>query len=150
MSKLALWMDKQSRAARTVPQALALLRSMPGGSNIGVPLRYGNKDDYESTISTRELNAKIDAAPIKSVPVSGLVAIQHTVNADRVAQHLEDFGLHGKGARHSVHGGVIDVPIVVQKNGTKYLHDGHHRTTAEILLGGRRIRARYVDLDNAA
>jgi hypothetical protein len=150
--KLALWMDAKARAARTVPQALALLNSIPGGPNIQVPLRYDGelKAKIDAAYPTGILNALIDKAPIRSVPIDSLVTVtQHTVNRDRVAQHLKNFGLVGKGQRHEDHGGIVDVPIVIAFQGQHALWDGNHRTMAETLLGGRRIKARYVDLPAA-
>jgi hypothetical protein len=148
--KLAVWMDAKSRAARTVPQALSLLRAMPGGPNIQIPFRCDPslKVKIHEAISNEDLNRLIDAAPIKVIPLSTIVGVtQHTVNAARVAQHLLDFGLVGKGETHPEHGGIVDVPIVIRFEDQNCCWDGHHRSTAEALLGGRRIKARYIDLD---
>lgn len=141
------WLDRTSRATRSPQQALALLRSWPGGPNVATPLRFVDRKVYEDRIGNRELNALIDAAPVEQVPVASLVAIQHTINAERVAQYVQKINLRRRGTRDPRHGGLIDLPIVVRIGGTNYLHDGHHRVTADKLLGARLVTVRYVDLD---
>jgi hypothetical protein len=134
------------------------LRSWPGGPNVATPLRFVDRKAYEALIGNRELNALIEAAPILQVPVASLVAIQHTINAERVAQYIQKLNLRRRGMRDPVHGGLIDLPIVVHLGdaigysggvvgGTNYLHDGHHRVCAAKLLGARLETVRYVDLD---
>lgn len=128
--------------------ALSLLSAIPGaGAAIPVQLRFIDRAGYQAVIGNREMNARIDAAPIRSVPVASLVAIQHTVNRARVAEYIENPKLVRKGTKHDEHGGVVDLPIVVRCKGTNYLFDGHHRLTAQQMRGAREIKARYVDLD---
>jgi hypothetical protein len=141
------WLDRTSRASRTPEQALALLRSWPGGPNVATPLRFVDRKAYEELVGNRELNALIESAPVIQVPVASLVAIQHTINAERVAQYIQKTNLRRRGMRDPKHGGLVDLPIVVRLGGTSYLHDGHHRLCAAKLLGARLETVRYVDLD---
>jgi hypothetical protein len=141
------WLDRTSREQRTPEQALSLLRAWPGGPNVATPLRFVDRKAYEDLIGNRELNALIEAAPVRQVPVASLTAIQHTVNAQRVAQYIQNPALRRRGTRDPVHGGLIDLPIVVHLGGTSYLHDGHHHVTAYKLLGAKLVTVRYVDLD---
>lgn len=143
------WLDRISRTSRTPEQALSLLRSWPGGPNVATPMRFIDREAYESLMGNRELNALIDAAPTVMVPLANLVAIQHTVNAERVAQYIQNPKLRRRGLRDPVHGGLIDLPIVIRLNGISYIHDGHHRTVASKLLGANYELVRFVDLDAA-
>jgi hypothetical protein len=146
-SGTARWLDRQSRESRSPESALSLLRAWPGGPNPATPFRFIDRKAYEDLIGNRELNALIEAAPVVDVPIVSLVAIQHTINAVRVAQYLEKPNMRRRGMRDPVHGGPIDLPICIHLGGVNYLHDGHHRLTADKLLGARLARCRYVDLD---
>jgi hypothetical protein len=141
------WVDRTSRATRTPEQALSLLRSWPGGPNVATPMRFIDRKAYEDLVGNRELNGLIDAAPTVQVPIAPLVAIQHTINASRVAEYIRTPKLRRRGLRDPYHGGLIDLPIVIQLRGTRYIHDGHHRTVASKLLGARLETVRFVDLD---
>ena len=146
MARLGKWVNEGS--ARSPEQALALLHAMPGaGATLPVPLRYISREGYQEVIGHREMNARIDQAPIQSVPIASLVAIQHTVDRKRVEHYIENGGKVRAGTKHADHGGVVDTPIVVRCKGTNYAFDGHHRVVAAKLRGMRTIRARYVDLD---
>ncbi len=141
------WVDRASRAQRSPEQALSLLRAWPGGPNVANPMRFVDRDAYQKLIGNRELNALIEAAPIVPMPIANLTAIQHTINLERVAQYIQKPNMRRRGLRDPEHGGLIDLPIVVHVGGMSYLHDGHHRVTAEKLLGARLETVRYVDLD---
>lgn len=128
--------------------AIELLHAKPApGGQVQVPLRFVSREGYQQAIGNQEINDRIDAAPIKEVPLDSLVAIQHTVNVKRVEEYIRNPKLVRKGTLHSEHGGVVDKPIVVKCKGTNYLFDGHHRTSAQKFLGARSVRARFVDLD---
>lgn len=143
---LARWASTHKRA-RSPAQARALLEAMPGGPNVAVPLRFIDRKAYEATIGTRDLNALIDAAPVRDVRVDSLVGIQHTIKKARVLEYIDRPNLRRAGTRDPRHGGLVDLPIVVRKGGISYLHDGHHRTTAAKLLGEPAIKVRFVNLD---
>ena len=42
------------------------------------------------------------------------------------------------------------LPLVVKSNGIRYIQDGHHRLTQELLKGNKSARVRYIDLDEKA
>lgn len=81
------------------------------------------------------------------IRLDAIRGIQRTVNRERLTQHMKDPALVPKGARAPGHGGLIDLPIIVKKGGTFWLHDGHHRATAAYLRGDKDLRVRLVDLD---
>jgi len=144
-------------AEGSLPEALARLRELPRaehGLRPPPPLVVGSKDAYHAACVRAgypgHLAPEIKAAPIVAVDVRGLHTIQRSVKEDRVAQYLRDPGLTPKNAVSEKHGGPVGYPIVVQAGGVRYLHDGHHRTVAEVLRGGTQIRARFVDLDAGA
>lgn len=131
---------------RAKPQASVLLR--PSGRHEGAaehPFPVADRAAYKESVglSNGELNARIREAPIASVPLAGLVAIQHTVQPARVQEYVDD-PLRIPSQRGPV---PTDVPIVVKTAGVKYIHDGHHRSTARKLSGDTSMAARYVDLD---
>jgi hypothetical protein len=113
-----------------------------------VPFPYADKEEYKKDFSNSEINQAIDSAPKRSIPIAGLHAIQHSVKADRVQEYIDHPNIVPEGQRHPVHRGVVDVPIIIQYKGKRYIHDGHHRTTGEMLLGKKDILARFVDLDS--
>lgn len=127
--------------------ALALLRATPGGPFIAFPYRFVDRRVYEPKFAVHHLNAAIDAAPVKDVPLASLHGIQHTVARARVAQYIENPKLARRGTRDKLHGGLVDLPIVVRFEGVNYVHDGHHRATAEFYSGGKLLECRFVDLD---
>lgn len=144
---LAKWVDRRGRATRSAEAALALLRATPGGPLIAFPYRFVDRRVYEPKFETRDLNAAIDAAPVASVPLASLHGIQHTVARARVEQYVRNPRLQRRGTRSPDHGGLVDLPIVVRYRGVNYVHDGHHRATADFYRGGRLLECRFVDLD---
>ena len=131
---------------RATPQASVLLA--PSERHEGAaehPFPVADRAGYKAAVglSNGELNERIRQAPVVSIPVAGLVAIQHTVRPERVQQYLDD------PMRVPAPGGPVptDVPIVVKVDGVKHIHDGHHRSASHVLRGDANMRARYVDLD---
>jgi hypothetical protein len=146
MKGLGRWVDAQT--ARSPAEALALLRAMPGGPFIGVPLRrFVDRENIHRRIGNADLNRLLDEAPIRAVDVSTLVGIQHTVERSRVEQYLTDPAKTRKLGDKAPGGWLVDIPMVIHSEGTNFLWDGHHRATATMLLGAKLLRARYVDLD---
>lgn len=146
--KLAGWVD--SAASRTAEQAIALLRAIPGGPRIQIPIRCVGSppSPVQRDFPNEVINRGIDRAPIRRVAIASLVsAQQHTVARNRVESYIKKPDLIPKNAHHKVHGGPIDLPIVIRYQQLNWLYDGHHRTMAAVLLGERTIRCRYVDLD---
>jgi hypothetical protein len=112
-----------------------------------VPFPYADKSAYKNDFTNSEINQAIESAPKKAVPIAGLHAIQHSVKAEKVKEYIDHPNAIPEGQRHPTHRGVIDTPIIINYKGKRYIHDGHHRTVGEMLLGKKDIMARYVDLD---
>lgn len=130
-------------AASWVRGALARIPKIKPGI-IESPLRWANKSAYESRHSNKEINAGIKAAPIESVPINQLTGIQPGVVKVRVEEFIENPDAVPPGTKHERAGTPVDLPVVIEDNGKKYLHDGHHRTAASVIRGLTRIRARVV------
>lgn len=112
---------------------------------LSVPFPSVDHDTYKAGLglSDKELNARIREAPIEEVPIARLTAIQRTVNDEQLQKYLDD-------PEHAPEeDGIVprDLPIVVRKAGTFYIHDGHHRAASDLVRGGSALRARFVDLD---
>jgi hypothetical protein len=107
-----------------------------------------DRDAYLASIAwAGSIAARTHRAPIAVVRMDQLVAIQGTINRERLGQHIADPHLHPEGAKASGHGGLIDRPIVVKVDGQFFIHDGHHRLTARHLRGFDTAKVRLVDLD---
>lgn len=113
-----------------------------------VPFPFADKSAYKAKFSNQEINQAIASAPKKRVSLTGLHAIQHSVREERVADYIDHPDEIPEGQRHPEHRGPIDVPVVIQYDGERYIHDGHHRSTAAKLSGEKDIVARFVDLDS--
>jgi hypothetical protein len=115
------------------------------GKGKAVPFPYRDKGAYKASHTNKEINAAIKGASVEQVPLAGLHAIQHSVRADQVAWCIR----HPRGVRGGArgpHGGPVDLPIVVEFEGVRYIHDGHHRLVALRLEGVRSARVRLVRL----
>jgi len=140
-SPLSSWARTKAK-----PQASVLLR--PSDRHEGAvehPFPVADRAAYKAAVGmgNGELNARIREAPVASVPLQGLVAIQHTVQPARVQEYIDD-PLRIPTRRGPV---PTDVPIVVKAAGVTYIHDGHHRITSSLLRGDANMKARFVDLD---
>lgn len=126
------------------------LRELEPGDRFGTakhPFRMVERDAYLSEIRGAGVARRSVTAPIALVKLTDLVAIQGTINPERVGHHLEDPRLYQPGARAPGHGLLVDRPVVVRKGGVLYIHDGHHRLTAAHLRGATTAKVRFVDLD---
>jgi len=117
------------------------------GKGKAVPFPYLDRSTYKEHFTNRQINQAIEDAPIESVSLDRLHAIQHSVQADKVKRYIADPDSVPKGARDPRHQGPVDVPIVVEYEKKVFIHDGHHRTTAAKLMGKKTVKARFVDLD---
>lgn len=125
-------------------------RRLEAGERAGtlrVPFPDVAHADYLAMVRGRGIARLVDDAPVERVPLASLTAIQRSVNAERLEQHLDDPDLVPAGARKHGSGMLKDAPVVVRLGGKSYLHDGHHRATAALLRGETHVRARVVDLD---
>jgi hypothetical protein len=102
---------------------------------------------YLSQIKGTNIAAKSLQAPIALVRLDQLQAIQNTINRERLGQHLANPKMNAEGTRAPGHGMLIDRPVVVKVGGTFYIHDGHHRLTAQALRGLSTAKVRLIDLD---
>lgn len=102
---------------------------------------------YLAAIQGQNIAAKSLHAPIALVNLDQLVGIQGTINRERLGQHLANPKMNPEGARASGHGMLIDRPVVVKTGGVFYIHDGHHRLTAQALRGLSTAKVRLIDLD---
>jgi hypothetical protein len=113
-----------------------------------VPFPYKDaKQTYLKDFSNKEINAAIEAAPIRRISLKGLHAIQHSVTVDRLEDYIAHPDIVPPGQRHPEHRGKVDVPIVVQYKRVRYVHDGHHRLTAKLLTGETHDDVRFANLD---
>lgn len=142
---LAAW----ARAADTgVSRALVKVDLLPQsetGHGLAVPFPFLDRSAIKGRHSNREINAAITAAPKVSVPLDGLHAIQHSVKRAKLVDHLSrpsEPGTLNPETRTPV-----DLPIVIQQDGVRYIWDGHHRATVAKLRGLQSVRARLVDFD---
>lgn len=103
-----------------------------------VPLPFRSRDAaYKSAVEPETLVEAIKGSVYREIPVDQLVSTQHRVNDARVVQFAA-----GRPAPKPKH-----TPIVVQRHGRYYIHNGHHRATAARLSGEKTIRARLATLD---
>lgn len=89
---------------------------------------------------------EIEQAKVERVPFKGLLATQHTVRRDGVRNFVDNPGIVRNGQRN-LSGVLEDKPVVMRVGGTNYLHDGHHRAAAKIMLGYPDMMARVVELE---
>ena len=125
---------------------------LPPGTSAGtsqLPFQVIDREEYLASIKEHGSIAKrTHGAPTALVNLADLHAIQSSVNNERLGAHLEQpAGLVAPGARAAGHGGLVDKPVVVKKNGALFIHDGHHRLTAAHLRGQETAKVRLVDLD---
>lgn len=122
------------------------------GKGLAVPFPYVGRETFKRAFSVGEINAAIDSAPKEVVALGDLHAIQHSVREERLRAYIEHRyqELIPEGQRHYGHGGVVDTPIVVKRGGRLTIWDGHHRLTAEWLLGEAEAEVRLADLDGLA
>ena len=86
------------------------------------------------------------AAEEGTVRLRDLVATQRTVNVGKLRTFIGRPDIVPEGKQGAI-GQKVDLPIVVKYGGESYVHDGHHRLTAQKLRGKDTARAYVVDLD---
>lgn len=133
----------------TAEDRLAQLESGDAAGSAKHPFRMIDREAYLAVVKGAGIARRSLEAPVALVNLDDLVAIQGTINAERVGHHLSDPALYQPGARAPGHGMLVDRPVVVRKNGMLFIHDGHHRLTARFLRGASTAKVRLVDLDTA-
>lgn len=144
---LAKWVRAHDPDKDTAKKRLEKMPMAKTAHGSRVPFPYADKAAYKDKFSNQEINHAIQSAPTRKVPLSKLHAIQHSVKPDRVKEYIDHPDAVPEGQKHPTARTPTDLPIVVHSGGADYIHDGHHRATAELLMGARSIEARYVDLD---
>lgn len=145
---LAAWVHARHPSTAKASKRVQKLPESETKRGKAVPFPYKDaKKTYLADFDGKEINRAIEGASVRRVPLAGLHAIQHSVNADRVQDYIDHPDIIPKGARHPRHRGKIDHPIVVEYQGTRYIHDGHHRLTARKLAGAKDADVRFVNLD---
>lgn len=138
---------KKRVSIKDAEKVLAHAPPSPTGHGALAPFPYADREEYKSKHSNEAINAAIKAAPVVSIPLKGLHAIQHSVKPEQVDRYLHDPTLKYLGEKHPKARTPIDHPIVIQSGGKRYIHDGHHRATSALLRGDREFEARFVNLD---
>lgn len=136
-----------SRGAPTADERLADLQPGEVDGTVVPPFRSISRDAYLAAIAGAGVARRSLSAPTALVNLSDLVAIQGSVNRERLGQHLANPNMVAPGTRAPGHGMLVDRPVVVRKNGRLLIHDGHHRLTARVLRGFDTAKVRFVDLD---
>src|SRR5580698_666688 len=103
---------------------------------VNVPFPYQERESaYRSEIDPQALSEAIRASEEREIPLSLLRSTQHTVKDVRLAEIA--LGINPRA--HS--------PIVIERGGRYFVHNGHHRATLASMRGERTMRARVVHLD---
>lgn len=144
---IAAWAHKHDPAIEMAERKVSSLPLSKTGNGKRVPFPYASRIAYKEDFTNQEINQAIENAPVKLIRIAGLHAIQHSVKDDRVNEYVKHPELVLEGQRHPRHKGLVDLPIVIQYQGMRFIHDGHHRTTAAWALGESKIEARFVNLD---
>jgi hypothetical protein len=144
---------KEWASARKESPLETKIRAMPPGERPGSvlhPFPVAVRAEYLAKIRGKGIFKRAEGVEPQKVSLAGLTAIQKSVNVEKLAQHVENPNLVGKGTRAPGHGGVVDHPVVVKVGGKSYVHDGHHRCCAAHVRGQGSVLARVVDLDGGS
>jgi hypothetical protein len=142
------WASARDGSKELAKAKLAKMPVSETNKGVKVPFPFADKAAYKDRFSNSEINAAIESAPHRDVPLDQLHSIQHSVKPERVAQYIDHPDAVPEGAEHPTAKTPIDEPVVVKYGGKLFLHDGHHRSAAALLTGKKSIRARLVDLDS--
>ncbi len=129
-------------------QRATRLEPAPTSGTVKHPFPVIEREQYMAMIKPYgSMARRTNDAPIALVNLSDLMGIQGSVNEEQLSKHLYNPKLIPEGSRGAGHGGLIDRPVVVRKDGQFYIHDGHHRLTAAQLRGQTTAKVRFIDLD---
>ncbi len=141
------WAQNEDPMKDVAKRRLDLLPDSVTNHGLRVPLPFTDRVYYKQDFTDAQINNAIRQAPIKTVPIKGLRAIQHSVQRDRVRQYIDNPNL-AEGKRSDADT-PADFPVVIQYRGDRYIHDGHHRIVADKLQGIKSAAVRLVKLDSA-
>lgn len=142
---LAAWAQAVDTGVSRAKLLADMLPPSETGHGSAVPFPFLDRKGYQAGRTNKEINAAIHEAPKTIVPLEGLHAIQHSVKPEKLRYHLEH--PRASGVFHPDAGTPVDLPVIIQANGIKYIHDGHHRLTVDKLRGMKSARVRLVDFD---
>ena len=145
------WADsKDPKKQKTSPlEAHVKLAQLPDSETRkgkAVPFPFRDRSYYKGIYSNKDINHRIELAPVVEIPLKDLTSAQHSVK-ERLVSYYIDFPDAKTGSVHPKSGTPTDVPVVMQKDGIRTLWDGNHRTTAAWCRGDKAIPARFVNLD---
>gem|GEM_PF-349941 len=142
---------KPNKASRTVEQACDILDRLPDADDEGrvaVTMPVTDDIDWQSWGVTPEAMAQdYQEKPVK---LRKLIATRALVIRKRVRAFIEDPDQDPDpdGDDKELLGELpTDCPWVVEKDGEKYIYDGHHRLMARQLLGMSRVQVYYYKAD---
>jgi hypothetical protein len=135
--------NTQQRKALATLAAMPPLKSRPHLVSTGLP--RASKHDYGNKVT----EAQREASTVQQVPIKGLHAVQSGVSPERLRKFIEHPDLIDEPGRTNKGGYLTDVPIVVDFDGKRLVHDGHHRIVASRLLGDKTVPARVVKITPA-
>jgi len=148
MGDVRLWAKKRAASAEQVAKDKA--EQLANGDKTGTakhPFPVADRDAYLASIKGSGIAARTLKAPLVPVRLSELSGTQKTINRERLEAHMENPSMVKPGTLASGSGAKVDAPIVVKKNGQKFIHDGHHRLTVAALRGQEQVPVRLIDLD---
>lgn len=147
MSGLHTWTRKHDPKVARAKKLLEHLPLSETGHGAEVPFPFIDRKFIKDKYTNRQINHAIKKSPVISMPLEGLLSIQHSVKVPQVAHYLEHPDARSKGHKNPKTGTPDDVPIVIQCDGKRAVWDGNHRLTAQALLGKEKADIRFVNLD---
>ena len=150
---LKQWADsKDPKKQKSLLEAHVKLAQLPDSETRkgkAVPFPFRDRSYYKGIYSNKDINHRIELAPIVEIPLKDLTSAQHSVK-ERLVSFYIDCPDAKTGSVHPKSGTPTDVPVIMQKDGIRTLYDGNHRTTAAWCRGDKSVHARFVDLDQIA
>lgn len=135
---LPKWTSAQQKDIDKAERELNTFPVVKDNGRVRVPFPYLDREGYKGGFTDEEINEAVKHDfTRREVSLASLHAIQHSVQPRYVRYYLEKDEWKKK----------LPDPIVVERGGTRYIYDGHHRLTAFKLLGARTAEVNYVDLD---
>lgn len=147
MSGLHTWTRRHDPNVVKAKETLKHLPLSETGHGAEVPFPFIDRMFIKSRFDNRTINRAIKHAPVVSIPLDGLLSIQHSVKVPHVEHYLDHPDSRSKGHKNPKTGTPDDLPIVIQLDGKRAVWDGNHRLTSLVLLGKKKGEVRFVNLD---
>lgn len=118
----------------------SLSRNVLGDDSVPIPDGMTVNRDVALGVAQGVRVAALNAAPVRTIAISKLIATQNGVRRATVEHFVRnpDSQSHGGGSK-----GVY----VVKKGGQYYIQDGHHRIVGRMLRGRTTVRAHVLEID---